>query len=286
MNAARGVGPARRRRREDSEAARPRAARAGPRRRRGRSSAREAQRHLAERSFDLFVVDNVMPGMTGLELLREVFATMPDAERPQMVMMTAHGSTQIVREAFKLGVEDFLEKPFEVDELLALARRAVRSRRLQTEKQYLISERDADFNHYGIVGRSRAMQEVHHARRARRGDQEHRADHRRDRHRQGDGGAPDPPSQRAARDAAHQGQLRGDSRHAARIRAVRPRARRVHRRHHDQARQVRARRRRLDLPRRDRHDDRRRSSRSCCACCRSASSSRSAPSARRGWTCA
>ena len=43
-----------------------------------------------------------------------------------MVMMTAHGSTQIVREAFKLGVEDFLEKPFEVDELLALARRAVK----------------------------------------------------------------------------------------------------------------------------------------------------------------
>src|SRR5687767_14611962 len=124
------------------------------------SSAREAQRHLAERAFDLFVVDNVMLGMTGLELLREVFASMLEAERPQIVMMTAHGSTQIVREAFKLGIEDFLEKPFEVVELLLLARRAVRSRRLQTEKQYLISERDAEFNHYGIVGRSRAMQDV------------------------------------------------------------------------------------------------------------------------------
>jgi DNA-binding NtrC family response regulator len=121
---------------------------------------RDAQRHLAHRAFDLLVVDNVMPGMTGLELLREVFSTLPEAERPQVVMMTAHGSTQIVREAFKLGVEDFLEKPFEVDELLGLARRAVRSRRLQTEKQYLISERDAEFNHYGIVGRSRAMQDV------------------------------------------------------------------------------------------------------------------------------
>jgi DNA-binding NtrC family response regulator len=123
------------------------------------SSGREAQRLMAERPFDLFVVDNVMPGITGLELVREV-AALPDAERPQIVMMTAHGSTQLVREAFKLGVEDFLEKPFEVDELLALARRAVRSRRLQTEKQYLISERDAEFNHYGLVGRSRAMQEV------------------------------------------------------------------------------------------------------------------------------
>ena len=124
------------------------------------SSAREAQRHLAERPFDLFVVDNLMPGTTGLELLRELSTTMPESERPQIVMMTAHGSTQLVREAFKLGVEDFLEKPFEIDELLGLARRAVRSRRLQTEKQYLISERDAEFNHYGIVGKSRAMQEV------------------------------------------------------------------------------------------------------------------------------
>ena len=124
------------------------------------SSSRDAQRHLAVGQFDLIVVDNVMPGMTGLDLIREISTSMPGAERPQMVLMTAHGSTQLVRDAFKLGVEDFLEKPFEVDELIALARRAVKSHRLQTEKQYLISERDAEFNHYGIVGRSRAMQEV------------------------------------------------------------------------------------------------------------------------------
>ena len=123
------------------------------------TTVREAQRHLAERPFDLLVVDNVMPGVTGLELVREL-AQQPPAERPQIVMMTAHGTTQLVREAFKLGVEDFLEKPFEVDELLALARRAVKSLRLQTERQYLISERDAEFNYYGIVGRSRAMEEV------------------------------------------------------------------------------------------------------------------------------
>ena len=120
----------------------------------------DARRHLAERAFDLVVVDNVMPGMTGLEFIREGAQTMAPGERPQIVMMTAHGTTQLVREAFKLGVEDFLEKPFEIDELLSLARRAVRSQRLETERQYLISERDAAFNHYGIVGRSRAMQDV------------------------------------------------------------------------------------------------------------------------------
>ena len=123
-------------------------------------NARDALRQLTERHFDLAVIDNVMQGMTGLELVRELSSTMSDSERPQMVLMTAHGSTQIVRDAFKMGVEDFLEKPFEVDELLALARRSVKSHRLQTQKQYLISERDAEFNHYGIVGRSRPMQDV------------------------------------------------------------------------------------------------------------------------------
>jgi DNA-binding NtrC family response regulator len=124
------------------------------------TSGREAQRHLAERSFDLMVVDNLMPGLGGMDLLRELSQSMAPTERPQVVMMTAHGSTQIVREAFKLGVEDFLEKPFEVDELIALARRAVKHVRIETERQYLMSERDAEFNHYGIVGRSRAMEEV------------------------------------------------------------------------------------------------------------------------------
>ena len=124
------------------------------------ANAAEAQQAMAERAFDLVVVDNLMPGMTGLEFIREIAASTPESERPQLVLMTAHGSPQIVREAFKLGIEDFLEKPFEVDELMALARRAVKSHRLSTEKQYLISERDAEFNHYGIVGRSRAMQAV------------------------------------------------------------------------------------------------------------------------------
>ncbi len=121
---------------------------------------RDAQKQMSEHTFDLMVVDNLMPGMTGMDFIRELANTMPASERPQIVMMTAHGSTQIVREAFKLGVEDFLEKPFEVDELIALARRAVKSLRLQTERQYLISERDAEFNYYGIVGRSRAMEQV------------------------------------------------------------------------------------------------------------------------------
>jgi DNA-binding NtrC family response regulator len=124
------------------------------------STMREAQQHLEQRAFDLLVVDNIMPGMTGLELVRQLAQTMPPSERPQVLMMTAHATVESAIEAMKLGALDYLQKPFEVDELLALVRHALEHQRLRSERQYLISERNAEFNHYGIVGRSRTMDEV------------------------------------------------------------------------------------------------------------------------------
>jgi DNA-binding NtrC family response regulator len=124
------------------------------------TSAKGAQRQLVEKSFDLLVVDNVMPGMTGLELIREMAQTMPPSERPQVLMMTAHATVESAIEAMKLGALDYLQKPFEVEELLALVSHALEHQRLRSQRQYLISERSAEFNQYGIVGRSRAMQEV------------------------------------------------------------------------------------------------------------------------------
>ena len=69
-------------------------------------------------------------------------------------MMTAHGSVESAVEAMKLGAHDYLQKPFEIDELLLTARRALAAQRARTELTYLRSERDAEFDHYGIVGRS------------------------------------------------------------------------------------------------------------------------------------
>ena len=109
--------------------------------------------------FDLLVVDNLMPELTGLDLIRELHAS-GAAERPQIVMMTAHATIESAIEAMKLGAFDYLQKPFEVDELLVVASRALDHQRLRTEHRYLISERDAEFNHYGLVGRSRRMEEV------------------------------------------------------------------------------------------------------------------------------
>jgi DNA-binding NtrC family response regulator len=121
---------------------------------------REARRLLGSRLFDLLLVDNLMPETTGLELIREIVSTTPEAERPQIVLMTAHATVQNAVEAMKLGALDYLQKPFEIEELLVVVRRALEHERLQVEHRYLLAERDEEFNHYGIVGRSRVMQEV------------------------------------------------------------------------------------------------------------------------------
>jgi len=124
------------------------------------TSPRQAQRLLAERPFDVIVVDNVMPELNGLDLIRELVASTPENERPQILMMTAHATIESALEAMKLGALDYLQKPFEIDELLVVVRRALEHQRLRTEYRYLVSERDEAFDHYGIIGRSRAMQEV------------------------------------------------------------------------------------------------------------------------------
>jgi DNA-binding NtrC family response regulator len=82
------------------------------------------------------------------------------AELPQIVIMTAHATVESAIEAMRLGAFDYLQKPFEIDELLVVINRALAHQRLRTEHTYLIHERDADFNNYGMVGRSRPMQEV------------------------------------------------------------------------------------------------------------------------------
>ena len=114
----------------------------------------------------MLLVDNMMPGMTGLDLIREIVATRETGApgvvdpQPQIVMMTAHATVESAIEAMKLGAIDYLQKPFEIDELLVTIRRALDHQRLRTDYSYLRSERDEQFDHYGIVGCSHAMQGV------------------------------------------------------------------------------------------------------------------------------
>src|SRR5262249_53085512 len=121
---------------------------------------REAQRLLARGSFDVLLLDNLMPELTGLDLIRELVSTTLAEERPQILLMTAHATVESAIEAMKLGALDYLQKPFEIDELLVVVNRALDHQRLRTQHGYLLKERDEEFNQYGIVGRSKRVQDV------------------------------------------------------------------------------------------------------------------------------
>ena len=119
---------------------------------------RQVQRLLAERSFDVLVIDNVMPEISGLEIIRRIVASTQEVDRPQMLMMTAHATVESAIEAMKLGALDYLQKPFEIDELLVVVSRSLELQQLRVQNRYLMSERDEEFNNYGIVGGSTAVQ--------------------------------------------------------------------------------------------------------------------------------
>jgi len=106
-------------------------------------------------SFDVVVTDLQLPGLNGLELVRELHATRP---RLPILMMTAHGTTETAIEATQSGAYDYVLKPFEMPALLQLVGQAVAASRLMSEPVQLGAagqSRDA------IVGNSRAMQTIY-----------------------------------------------------------------------------------------------------------------------------
>jgi nitrogen regulation protein NR(I) len=118
---------------------------------RGDTGLEEARRN----HFDLVITDFKLPGLNGLEVVRQIHTARP---RWPIILMTAHGTTGLAIEATKLGAYDYLLKPFEMEELLDLVAKAVASSRLMSEPVELGTGetlRDA------IIGNSRSMQEIY-----------------------------------------------------------------------------------------------------------------------------
>ena len=124
------------------------------------SSPEEALRLLGARQFDVLIIDYLMPSLTGLDVVRDLQSALPEQDRPAVLMMTAHGSVRNAVDAMKLGVRDYLQKPFDIDELLVSVRHAVEEQQARSGLRYLLAEQRAQFGQFGIVGRSRAVQDV------------------------------------------------------------------------------------------------------------------------------
>jgi len=109
---------------------------------------------LEEHPYDLLLLDVSLPDRNGLELLREIRRRDPQLS---VVLITAYGSIDMARAAFKSGAMDYITKPWSNDELLAQVAQAVESRRLREENVQLKRALKQRFNFPNIVGKSDKM---------------------------------------------------------------------------------------------------------------------------------
>ena len=110
---------------------------------------------LEEHPFDLLLLDVSLPDRNGLDMLKEIRRRDPDLS---VVLITAYGSIDMARAAFKNGAMDYITKPWSNDELLAQVAQAVESRRLRDENLHLKRALKQRFNFPNIVGKSEKMQ--------------------------------------------------------------------------------------------------------------------------------
>src|SRR5215471_19164470 len=109
---------------------------------------------LEEKPFDLMLLDVSLPDRNGIELLKDVHRHDPHLP---IVLITAYGSIEMARAAFKSGAMDYITKPWSNDELLAQVAQAVEARRLRDENVQLKRALKQRFNFPNIVGKSEKM---------------------------------------------------------------------------------------------------------------------------------
>ena len=120
-------------------------------RRNRRSRPRRCSR---KKPFDLLLLDVSLPDRNGLDLLREIHRR--DANL-SVILITAYGSIDMARAAFKSGAQDYITKPWSNDELLVQVAQAVEGRRLREENVQLKRALKQRYNFPNIIGKSDKM---------------------------------------------------------------------------------------------------------------------------------
>jgi DNA-binding NtrC family response regulator len=121
-------------------------------------SGAQALERIEAESYDVVVLDIMMPGIDGMEVLQRVKESHPDIE---VVMVTGLSQIDTAVRSMKLGAFDYIPKPFDPDELKLIVSRALERRRLLQENVHLKSVVSSKYRFENIVGSSPRMQDVY-----------------------------------------------------------------------------------------------------------------------------
>ncbi len=121
-------------------------------------SGADALQCVKDTAWDLVLCDLKLPGADGLEVLKAVRETLPEAV---IVMITAYGTIPSAIEAMRAGAYDYVTKPFRAHEILAVVDKGLERIRLRREVEYLRKMVEQRFGLGGLVGKSKPMQEVY-----------------------------------------------------------------------------------------------------------------------------
>ncbi len=121
------------------------------------SDGSEALRILRDRSFDVILLDVVMPGVDGISLMKKL---KEDSGSPSIVVLTGKATVETAVEAMKNGAFDYLTKPYKLDELVIVVDRAYEFNRLSVKSRLLEQELVRQETPFEFIGKSRQVQEI------------------------------------------------------------------------------------------------------------------------------
>jgi two-component system response regulator PilR (NtrC family) len=121
-------------------------------------SGEEGLEVLEREEVDLVLLDLMLPGMHGMEVLREIRRLYPDQV---VVVITAFSSIESAIEAMREGAFHYIPKPFKNEEVLLTLRKGLEQRRLTTENRSLKEQLRQRFGFDNIIGKSKPMQQVY-----------------------------------------------------------------------------------------------------------------------------
>ncbi len=120
-------------------------------------NAEEAFLQVKTHSPDLILLDIILPDLDGLKVLEKIKQNDPDVI---VIMITATKTVKTAVEAMKLGANDYVTKPFDIDELRLIITRSLSTKALEREVKYRREEMDKNFDFGNIIGKSKLMKEI------------------------------------------------------------------------------------------------------------------------------